>query len=303
MIPKQRGRAAVRRLPSPLTPALCHAPSANGHSSQNAFLPGDPTMRHLSIHVATLAALAAVSLAGCATPAIDVALRAQQLELSGDVGASDANSVTTTNASQLGLADDPVVVSPRVDLVGGPLHLTVDGLLVDYDGEGSVDADFTLGGVTIAQNSQVLSRLDLGLTRATATFTLLPLSVVDIGLGLGLAFVEFEAELEETNTNEVVRTSELAPVPYLAARASTSYGPVDADLLVGVLDVDVGDIEVRYLDVELLARVKLLNADVHVQLVGGYRWIGIEVAYDDGDDRVRADLELDGPFLGLSIGF
>ena len=260
-------------------------------------------MRHFPIHVATLAALAALCLAGCATPTIDVALRAQQLELSGDVGASNANSVTTTNASQLGLDDDPVVVSPRVDLVGGPLRLTVDGLLVDYDGEGSVDADFTLGGVTIAGNSEVLSRLDLGLTRATATFTLLPLPVVDIGLGLGLALVDFEAELEDSNSNDVVRTSELAPVPYLAARASASLGPVDADLLVGFLDVDVGDVDVSYLDVELLARVKLFSAGVHVQLVGGYRWIGIDVAYDDGDDRVRADLELDGPFLGLSIGF
>lgn len=262
-------------------------------------------MRQLPRPFAAVAALAlaALGLAGCAAPSIDVALRAQQLELSGDVGASNSDSVATSSASQLGLDDDPVAVSPRVDLVGGPLRLTVDGLLVDYDGEGTVDADFTLGGVTIAQNSDVVSQLDLGLSRVTATFTVLPLPFVDLGLGLGLALADFEAELEDTNTNEVVTTSEVAPVPYVAARASASFGPVDADLLVGFLDVEVGDVDAKYLDVELLARVQLFSAGVQGHLVGGYRWIGIDVSYDDGDDRVRADLELDGPFLGVAIGF
>ncbi len=242
--------------------------------------------------------------AACTAPGVDIALRAQQLDFKGDLGASSGNTVATSTADRLGLEDDPIALSPRVDLVGGPLRVSIDAFQVDYDGTGTADADFTLNGVTINAGTDVDSKLDLGLARAALTFTILPLGIVEFGLGLGLAAADLDAELRDVNDpSNAVSIDEVAPIPFLAARLNAAFGPVSAEILAGYIELDIDDVDARYLDIEALARVRLFDSAVRGHLIAGYRFVALDVTYDDGDDRVRADLELAGPYIGISLGF
>lgn len=243
-----------------------------------------------------------LALCGCAAPCIDVALRAQDFELDGALGASSSGVVATSSTDSLGLDQDEGAFSPRADLVAGPMRLTVDHVGVEFEGDGTVEVDFEFGGETISAGADVASRLDLGITRAVATFTILPLGVVHVGLGVGVALVDFEAELVEDLTATRIATDETAPVPFVAARVGGGIWRIDFDVLAGFLDVEIDDVDARYLDVEAMARLRLFDAGFHGDLVAGYRWMDIDVAYEDDGDDVDADIELSGPYIGLSIG-
>ncbi len=241
------------------------------------------------------------ALVGCNAPSASITPRVIELGLSGDLAATTGGNSGSSSIEALGLDQDLRRFNPRADLVVGPMRLTAEGFQGEYRGQGTLEADFVLDGITLTAGSDVASRLDLGFLRAVSTFDLPIPGPVDVGLGLGVTLFDVDLELESELSR--VTSDELVPVPYLAGRVGADFGRVGAELLVGYLEISAGDVRAKYLDADALLRVRLFGQGVRGYLVGGYRWILLDLAYDDGDERVSVDVRLTGPFLGLTIAF
>ncbi|MEZ5976677.1 MAG: hypothetical protein R3F34_00430 [Planctomycetota bacterium] len=254
-----------------------------------------------------LIALAALPLvlAGCSAPSFEVTPRILNLDLDGSFRAGSGASNSSSSWDRLGLDDEPTDFSPRLDLYAGAMQLTFDAAQGRYSGNGALDGQIDLDGVTIPASASVDSDLDFGIYRLTSTFDLLPSERGQLGIGVGLAAVDVKASIVDTLTTNSANTDELVPVPYAALRAGVDFGDLEVQGLLGVLSLDVGDNEATYVDADVYARYFLLGGEDHVRaaIVLGYRSIDLDVSYDDGDDRVDFDVQVSGPYLGVTVVF
>jgi hypothetical protein len=172
----------------------------------------------------------------------------------------------------------------------------VSGQQSTHDGTGTLDSG--LGGIPAGD---VASDLDFGLYTGAFTFDFFPTDLLELGVGLGLSYVELDASFE--GGGEVEATDEAVPLPVLAARLGTRFWRIDASLQGSGLAWSYDGDDILLIDLDLMVKLRLLGGEDHLagHLTAGYRWVQLELDYDDGSDAAEADLTFDGPYVGLTL--
>jgi hypothetical protein len=246
----------------------------------------------------------ALALAGCSAPALQLTPRLAQLDLEGELGISGATVNGQNDLENAGVEKDDSVPGARLDLDVGPVHWTVSTQSSTHDGDGTLDFDLTQGGVTISAGADVRTDVDLGVHQLALTWDLVPTDMLELGLGLGAAALDLDGSFQEIGTGTTVATDELAALPVLAARLGIDLGRLDLSVLASGLSIDYDGNDYRLVDLDFMARLQLFGGDARLAgfLVGGYRDVNAEVGYDDGSDRIEADVGLSGLYFGVSLG-
>lgn len=255
----------------------------------------------MNLRLLTAAALLASLTGACTSPTVNATPFLASLGVSGDLAIADSSSAAvSTSFGQLGLSDDEASLGGivRVGLAGA--ELSISGLTIGFDGEGTADGQYDIGGNTITAGTAVTSKLDLEMARALFTWDLVPISGVDLGIGLGASLIDVDLELQEIGGAGRIATDQLVPVPMLGARAAWTWGPVDLRADVGGLLVEFDGDSATIIDGELSAAVELLDIG---DLVVGYRTMRIDVEYEDANSLVNTDIDLEGYYFGVKLGF
>ena len=241
--------------------------------------------------------------AGCSAPKLELIPRFQQFEIEGDFAASSTGISAKNSLSDLGIDDDPVEFSPRVDFSAGGFEITADYLDVSYQGTGDVTEEIEFGGETFLVGTTVDSEIDLKIGRAVATWDFVPTDTFDLGLGVGAGLADARAFIRDQGTGNSSETDEKAPFPFLAARARVALGNLSAEVLAGALEFEADDVDASYWDVDAMIRWSVIGGDEHLalSLIGGYRFMMLDLEYVDGGDLIDIEADLDGPYLGLSL--
>jgi hypothetical protein len=254
----------------------------------------------------TLVAAAATALAAaCSAPTAKVMPLIGNLGISGDVSAKDQSALVggaSANSSfdELGLGENEAALGGMVRLGFGGAELSLAGVGVEFEGTGTTESEFTLGGNTIAAGVDVESDIDLQMVRGLFTWDLIPLGGVDLGVGFGATLFDIGLDLRELGGANRVQSDELIPIPMIGARAAWTWGPVDLRADVGGIVAAYEDTEATFLDGELSAAVEVFDAG---DLVVGYRITSLDAQYDDGDSEIDADFDIEGYYVGLQFGF
>ncbi len=255
-------------------------------------------------------ALGALALTGCYTPTVDFMPRVVLVDLTGNFASTPegAASSGSNDVDVLGLSnDDQVAPAPRIDLNSGRWDWTVDWIGSEFDGRGIVQNEFTIDGVTFETGASVQSDAELGFTRALVTYDFMADPEINLGLGLGASIYQFDAQIVDVVDGDISDTDQLGILPYLAGRAGWRVGDFDVQALVTYLDVEITDIDARYLDADAFARWTFRGRDEGWTgaVVAGYRWIDLDANYEEEPQNENLDWELryQGPYMGLSFGF
>ncbi len=247
--------------------------------------------------------ITAFAATSCSAPQLELIPRFQVFDIEGDFAADAAGLIGTNSLDGLGIDDDPIEFSPRVDFKMGPFEITADYLDVAYSGSGEVETSIDFNGQTFMVGTTVNTDLDLKLARASATWDWVPTDLVDFGLGVGAAYTKAFASVRETGLGNLATTEEEAPFPFLAARARVALADVSVEVLAGYLSFEYDDVDASYLDIDALARWAVIGGDEHLalSLLVGYRFLDLDLEYVDSGDNVKIDAELQGPYAGLSL--
>ncbi len=250
-----------------------------------------------------LVPLSVLAATGCSAPQLEVIPRFQRFEIDGEFAASATGLTGSNSLAGLGIDDDPIEFSPRVDFSAGPFEVSADYLDVSYAGSGDVETEIEFNGQTFTVGTIVDTEIDIKLGRASATWDMIPTNTVDLGLGIGLAYTKARAYVREQSTGDSAVTEEEAPFPYLAARARVALGDLSLELLGGYLQFDYDDVDASYLDLDAMARWAVIGGDEHlaVSLLAGYRIIQLDLEYLDSGDTVDIEADLKGPYAGISL--
>lgn len=258
-------------------------------------------MRHF-ISWAALIAIVHIG-AGCSAPQLDLTPRYGQLNVDGNFGATAGPVVFTNTADEVGIDDDDGYFGARADFKWGSPHLIVSAQTTDHSGDGVLSADIDLDGQTISAGTAVNTDFDLGLYNAIVLFDLLPTDMFELGVGLGLGAVDVDAQFSGAGTS--IATDETLPVPLLAIGGGVQVSRFEVAALLSGMDLTVDGDDVTYIDFDAFGRVGLLRPDSRgrVSALLGYRYLDVELQYEDDSENVIFDMDFQGPYLGIEISF
>jgi hypothetical protein len=243
----------------------------------------------------------AVLVAGCSTPRFDIEPRFSPSQIDGNFSTGSS----TVSTDSLGLDEDGVQIGGRIDLKWGSPHVTASYAPNSFDGNSTLTAPLTVGGTTISSGSSVTTDLKLDVSSAVVTFDLLPLPTLELGLGVGIAVVDFRNQVQETMGSNSIDTSATLPVPLIAGRVAWDFWRFKAEVLASGFTYAASGDSMSYYDVDAELRFNFIGHESRVQgwISAGYRQIGSDLAYDDSGSRIKSDITLKGPYLGLVLGF
>ncbi len=244
------------------------------------------------------------ALSSCGAPSFGVTPRLGKLDIDGEIGVQSAGVSATNSVESLGLVEDDSVFGARVDLDWGGVHVTASGQSSTHDGDGVLEAELSQGGTTITAGTAVASELDIGLYSGVVTFDLLPTDNFELGLGLGVSVADFDTSFTDETTGDRIATDEVVPIPVLAARGGFALGPVDVSVLAAGMAVAIDGDEATYIDLDAVARVRVLGSGDRFTgwLALGWRQVELDAEYED-DGEAELDLEFSGPYFGLVFAF
>jgi hypothetical protein len=153
--------------------------------------------------------------------------------------------------------------------------------------------------------TDVRTQADLDVYSSTLTFDILPSDTIELGFGVGATLVDVRGSLNQIGGPNSIDVDELLPVPLLAARLGVDLGRFELRGAVAGMDVTFDGNLVRVVDADLAARYRFFGGEERFSLAAelGWRYARIQADYEDGDDNVRLDMTLDGPYIGLTVGF
>lgn len=249
--------------------------------------------------------VSAVLAAGCSAPSFGLEPRFSPSRISGSFATTNGSSSSSIDLGDLQLNDDGVQVGGRIDVKWGSPHFTASYTPNSFDGDGVLGAPISVGGTTISGGASVHSDVKLDVASSVITFDLLPVPAVELGIGLGVGFVDSRMQVQETLGGNSIDTSETLPVPLLAGRAGWDVWRLRAEVLASGFSYAASGKSIDYYDVDAELRFNILGHGSSVQgwISAGYRQIGADFAYDDSGTRVKSNVTLKGPFLGLVLGF
>lgn len=188
-----------------------------------------------------------------------------------------------------------------------------------YDGRstGLAAGGATFLGVTLPTTETLAANVDLGMT---ITKLMLGIDVINTpvaraGFLIGVDFFEFDrfaATAAETKTilgvdvinqgdSVVFFANESVPIPIFGARGDVQlpFGVRLGGEVTGI-SVDVDDAKISLLDLEISANYEPWE---NVEVVLGYRMIDMQVEGSISETALNGDINLDGPFFGVSLYF
>lgn len=249
-------------------------------------------------------ALLALLAAGCSAPRIWTTQRLGPVEVDGSISVTNGGAGASSSADALGLERDDSSWSPRVDLDLASMHVNAGRFASHHEGTGRAEATLSVGGSTINANDTVNSMLDLELTTVAITFDFVPTEVLDVGLGIGGGVLEYDAFFQSTTTSQIVESNESVPVGFLAGRVASRLGDFLLSVDLAGLEISLDDDELMYLDADAAVAWSFFDpvGPGFGELVLGYRHIQTDIEVNESNERVDADLDFSGAYVGLSIG-
>lgn len=246
--------------------------------------------------------------AACSTPSLDLTPRLALLEPEGSFGFNDTGGAQVSQDLQdnFGLEKDSSSIGLRADLDLGAPHLTASIQGSTHDGQGRLSGEVEYDGEVIDDGASVSTGFDLTNYSFIATWDLIPTDLFELGLGLGANLLDIRMDVQSNDDpSQSIAFDELAPVPVVAVRVGGEIGPVSLSGLASGLSVSVGDLDATYIDLDLMAKLRLLGdrGKLAGSLAAGWRHTKLDAELDDEADQVDLDLAFSGPWFGATIGF
>lgn len=251
----------------------------------------------------TLATLALpLLLNSCLLPDLGARVHAGYMSLqpTGNVALQDAAASNSSNSVRNDLDggfnfDDQGTPLLKAEVNLGNWDLVASGFVFEEETRSILANDFG----DIAAGSNVTTDFDVRNLQGALLYNLIDLEVVDLSAGVCVNY--FDVDMQVTSTTPA--TESLAfdtPVPMLYGRVTAGVGIVSAAVGVGWMDVDLGDTDGSFFDLDAMVTVQPFP---FLELMGGYRNILIDATGESNRQGFDNHLRLSGFYLGGGLTF
>lgn len=190
-------------------------------------------------------------------------------------------------------------LSPLAEVRVGltPLEFALSGFDYSESASGSFNGNF----LDQKFSGAVRSDFDVRAVQATGGLDVLSNELVRVGALVGLHYLNADLRLAGAGASASFNDSVTVPVVGVRGDVAIVPGVLRAGGQITGMDIKVSDYDATFFD--MLAGLYYLPAEP-VEVVLGWKYTSMELEGDfTGTDRIHADLEFSGPFLGVGLTF
>jgi hypothetical protein len=240
----------------------------------------------------------------CACGSFDVRAYAgyTATELDGKIGLSPSGNTLPPSQLRadvqrdLGLDDTSGSVLLRAEASFALPRVTASYFRHEQSGGGTLSSNF--GDLVVG--TQVRTDTDLSVTKLALTFDILNLPMFRLSPGIAVDMLDMTTTVRATNFNAFEQIDVFAPVPMPFLQSELLLGPIAATLDAGAIDIDIGDADGTYIDIDAMVRYRVAG---NIEFFAGYRWISADADGDADGQNFDLDVELKGWLIGGGITF
>ena len=266
------------------------------------------------IHLFALT-FAVVLASACTTTEVYVEPARSWTALGGSVAATDLDedgSLRASTMADLGLAGRESSNRLSLRWSQGTDRWELFGYSMDSTARGKLAADLHLGGEDLFEDEgDVDTDLHLGVYGIRWVKSVVQRGALEVGVGASLVVLEFDLDFDQdvldpdtgVPTGEHKSTGDDAVLPFPLPMVDLNYHheSFDARLSLAGMWIWVDQRSGYLIDLDFSVRTAIF--DEFGELVCGYHSLELELEDSGGDESVRLDLALTGPYLGLRFGF
>ena len=234
---------------------------------------------------------------------------------------SSGNDITVTDSSGAGLdfngdlrlaRETEVATYAGLRLGFAPIEFSLSQFGYDGSNNGQITNGTRFAGQPMSGSLDIGSELDLAVTKLMVGIDVINTPAARIALLVGLDYVEFnrfDLIAQETKTSgggtvtsgdvQTLLEDQSAPVPMVGLRGDALVpflGRVGAE--VSGLKANFEDADILYLDFDVAAHWEPWH---NIEFVLGYRAVVMNVEGDVDATHLDIDLDVNGPYVGLSV--
>jgi len=198
-------------------------------------------------------------------------------------------------AGELAVDDNEFAYVPRALVSLGGVGVLVDAFLFETEGNGTLTASVTIGGVTFNASEPVATDFDLNNVRGFLTVPVVKTEFLQIMLLGGISYYDVHVTMTGNISGSGTFAAQV-PVPVIGVLGQAKFGPVLFEVEVSGLTVSYDVYGLDYLDIQASVGFTFLKV---VAVRAGYRYVALNGTIDDVD----IDITLDGFFIGGSVNF
>lgn len=225
-----------------------------------------------------------------------------QLGLAGDIGLGDSSGGAVGDArvdlqDDLGL-DHPVgtpYFNGELSTLAG--NVSLSAFSFSQNSRGQLSGDFG----DLPSGQQVATDFDITSVKAFYSYDVLELGPLRLAPGLGIDLLETQTTVSTISAPSAFEEIEvLAPIPMLFVEAEVDLKIVSAEIEVGGSSLSFSDADGTFWDIEAQVVGSIMPL---VDLYAGYRFISIDADGTSEGQQFRANLDVQGWFIGGGIRF
>jgi len=211
-------------------------------------------------------------------------------ELSGSFSLDSDKAYTSQYGARIGFA---------------PFELSVSQFSYSRDQAGTFSRDGGDFG-SVLGDFDINSTLDIDTTKMMLGIDMLNTSAARVGVLLGfdlLSFNKFSLTEENTGiTQNVLKEGQEVPVPIIGLRADVAIPGTDIRLgaeMTGI-SIDIDSVEASFFDYDINLNMALFK---NAEALFGYRVVDLSINGDIDSTTINMDLNMSGPYFGVSVYF
>lgn len=171
------------------------------------------------------------------------------------------------------------------------------------DGQGFALAELELGNAGIAVDTPVSTDIEVDLDLLAVRYAMVqqPTTTLDIGFGLGRTSLDINLT---PGVGQGIATDSNTPFGFLALELGQRLGERwSMRFAVHGASLTIGDDEIEYFDFNVSGARRVMDRNAKLDVVVGFRLMSFIFDYYEEDARLLVDVQLQGPYVGLTATF
>ncbi|TYK67085.1 hypothetical protein [Colwellia echini] len=171
-----------------------------------------------------------------------------------------------------------------------------------FNGEGTALVAASGDNAGFFVQSPLDSQIDVEMLLANFYYNIIqtPDTVFGVGLGLGQTSIDFNIKPELGN--DLAYTGD-QPFGFLNLHFSSNYNRFLYGFSLNGINAAFSGVDVDYSDYRVDLGYRVSDAEIKIDIIGGYRLINFALDIEDGEDKAATDISLSGPFLGITVTY
>lgn len=169
-----------------------------------------------------------------------------------------------------------------------------------FSGTGSALVEVGSGSTGVIAETPLNTNIDVNMVLANLTYDFIKTGNNVFGVGVGLGNTSIDLSIIPGVGDSIIYNGN-QPFGFLNIHMSSKHNDFSYGFSMNGISADFDDAAVDYSQYTVNLGYRVKDGAVKLDVIGGYRLVNFAIDLQEGQNIVRADVALEGPYLGVNL--